>query len=94
MNDGAFQWDDAKAARNYAKHGVRFEAARAVFNDPFAIEEVDSREDYGEERFILIGMAGGRLLAVVYTIRGETIRIITARGAEPYEHREYHEQNS
>ncbi len=94
MHDGAFQWDDVKAARNYAKHGVRFEAARAVFNDPFAIEEIDSRENYGEERFILIGMAGGRLLAVVYTLRGETIRIITARGAEPYEQREYHEQNS
>jgi hypothetical protein len=94
MDDGAFQWDDAKAARNYAKHGVRFEAARAVFNDPFAIEEMDGRENYGEERFITIGMADGRLLAVAYTLRGETIRIITARGAEPYEQREYHEQNS
>jgi uncharacterized DUF497 family protein len=94
MYDEAFEWDDAKATRNYAKHGVRFEAARAVFDDPFAIEQVDDRENYGEDRFTLIGMASGRLLVVVYTMRGETIRMITARGAEPYEQREYHEQNS
>ena len=85
---------DHKAASNYAKHGVRFEAAREVFKDPFATEELDDREIYGEERFILIGMADGRLLVVVYTMRGETIRIISARGAEPYERRQYHEQNS
>jgi uncharacterized protein len=35
MNDGAFQWDDTKAAENYAKHGVTFESAREVFKDPF-----------------------------------------------------------
>ena len=94
MNDGIFQWDDDKAALNYAKHGVRFEAARDVFKDPFAIEEIDDRENYGEERFILIGTASSRLLVVVYTMRGETTRIISARGAEPYEQRQYHEQNS
>ncbi len=94
MDDGSFQWDDDKAASNYAKHGVGFEAARRVFKDPFAIEEIDDRENYGEERFILMGMASGRLLVVVYAMRGEAIRIISARGAEPYERREYHEQNS
>ncbi|MGH6847126.1 MAG: BrnT family toxin [Methylocella sp.] len=94
MNDGTFQWDAAKAAEYYAKHGVRFEAARDVFKDPFAIEQIDDRENYGEDRFIIIGMASGRLLAVVYTMRDEIIRIISARGAEPYEQREYHEQNT
>ena len=93
MNDGSFQWDDDKAASNYAKHGVKFEAARDVFKDPFALERTDNRKDYGEERFILIGMASGRLLAVVYTMRGETVRIKSARGAEPYEQRQYHEHN-
>jgi len=93
MDDGTFQWDDDKAASNYAKHGVRFEAARGVFKDPFAIERMDDRKNYGEERFILIGMSSGRLLAVVYTTRGEAIRIISARGAEPYEHRQYHEHD-
>jgi uncharacterized protein len=94
MDDGNYQWDDAKAASNYAKHGVTFEAGRDVFKDPFAIEFIDDREDYGEDRFILIGMAGQRLLAVVYTMRDERIRLISARGAEPFERRQHHEQNS
>jgi uncharacterized protein len=94
MNSNTFEWDEAKAAKNYAKHGVTFEAAQDVFKDPFAIEQIDDRKDYGEERFIIIGMASGRLLVVVYTMRGEIIRIISARGAEPYEQRQYHEQNT
>ncbi len=93
MNDDDFQWDDRKAADNYAKHGVKFEAARDVFKDPFALGHIDDREDYGEERFTIIGMVNGRLLFVAYTLRGEAIRIISARGAEPYEQRAYHEQN-
>jgi len=91
MDDGQFQWDDAKAASNYAKHGVRFEDARDVFKDPCAIELIDDREDYGEERFVLICMAGNRLLTVVYTLRSERIRLISARGAEPHEQRHYHD---
>ena len=54
MDTDAFTWDEAKAAKNYAKHGVTFEAARDVFKDPFAIEYIDDRKDYGEERFIII----------------------------------------
>ena len=94
MDNGAFQWDDVKAARNYAKHGVTFESARAVFKDAFAIEQIDDRVDYGEERFSITGMAHGRLLFVAYTMRGEAVRLITARAAEPWEQREYHEQNT
>jgi uncharacterized protein len=94
MNNDAFQWDDAKAAANYAKHGVTFEAARDVFKDPFAIEQMDDRQNYGEERWTILGMAQDRLLLVAYTIRNDSIRIISARGAEPYEKREYHEQNA
>lgn len=94
MNEDAFQWDEAKARENYAKHGVTFEAARAVFRDPFALEQIDDRESYGEVRFTIIGMSCDRLLYVAYTMRGETIRIISARGAEPHERREYHEQDT
>jgi uncharacterized DUF497 family protein len=93
MNDNRFQWDEEKATSNFAKHGVRFEAAQRVFDDPFAIELIDDRHDYGEDRFVLIGMASARLLTVVYALRDETIRIISARGAEPLEHRAYDEQN-
>src|SRR3974390_2435666 len=94
MKDDAFQWDDAKAAANYAKHGVTFEAARDVFKDPFAIEQLDDRQSYGEERWIILGMAHDRLLLVAYTVRSDSVRIISARAAEPYEKREYHEQNA
>lgn len=92
--DGKFEWDDRKAAANLARHGVSFEAAREAFKDIFAIDRRDKREDYGEERYTLIGMVYGRLLFVAYTMRGDRIRIISARGAEPYEHRIYHEEKS
>ena len=92
MNDGGFEWDERKAAGNYARHGVSF-ARRELLPELLAIEQLDDREDYGEDRFIIIGMVEGRLLSVAYTMRGETIRIISARGAEPYEQRRYHEDN-
>jgi hypothetical protein len=49
MNEDGFEWDDVKAAQNYADHGVSFQAARKVFEDPFATERLDDREDYGED---------------------------------------------
>jgi uncharacterized protein len=48
-----FEWHAAKAARNYAKHGVRFETARLAFHDPFAVEWLDDRFNYGEARYNL-----------------------------------------
>ena len=94
MHEGDFEWDDAKAAANLAKHGVSFEQARAAFSDPFAIDFIDDRHRYDEERMVLFGMVDSRLLVVVHTWRGDTIRIISAREAEPYERRQYHEENS
>ena len=94
MDDDDFEWYDVKAAENYANHGVTFEVAREAFNDPFAIDQIDDRYDYDEERWTLLGYARGRLLLVAYTIREHRIRLISARAAEPYESREYHEHNS
>lgn len=94
MNDGVFQWDDAKAAHNYVDHSVTFETARDVFEDAFAIDWLDDREPYGEDRYALIGMTRGRLLFVAYTMRSDAIRIISARGAEPHERRRYHEADA
>ena len=91
---GNFEWDDKKAARNYTKHGVSFNEATDVFRDLLAVEELDDWEAYGEERFILIGMAGNRLLSVVYTERGERIRIISARKATKRERENYYRQNA
>ncbi len=94
MSESDFEWDETKAAANLARHGVSFEQARAAFGDPFAIDFVDDRHRYGEERLILFGMVDNRLLVVVHTWRGDTIRIISAREAEPHERRRYHEENS
>jgi uncharacterized DUF497 family protein len=89
-----FEWDEAKNTANIAKHGVGFVRASGVFKDVFAIEYLDDRRDYGEERYIIIGMVDGRLLSVVYTMRNDIIRLISARGATSIEKRRYHEENS
>ena len=93
MSGGAFQWDATKAAKNFAKHGVTFEAARDAFKDPFALDWADEGHYAGEKRFAMLGMVESRLLFVAYTVRGDVIRIISARLAEPYERRRYHEEN-
>jgi uncharacterized DUF497 family protein len=94
MRDDNFEWDDEKAAQNLADHGVSFEAARLAFSDAFAAVREDRRQNYGEDRFILLGMVQGRLLAVSYAMRDERVRIISARFAESRERRRYHEENS
>jgi uncharacterized protein len=94
MNADDFEWDNAKASANLATHGISFEQARDAFDDPFAIDFVDDRVDYGELRLILVGMVENRLLVVAHTLRGDKVRIISAREAEPHERRKYHEENS
>ena len=89
-----FEWDDEKNRSNKAKHGIRFESALEVFDDPFAIIIQDRYENY-EERWQAIGLIDGiKMLVVAHTIRGEyfgkeIIRIISARPAERHERREY-----
>lgn len=84
-----FEWDEAKAADNYAKHGVSFELATRVFEDPFAMEFLDDRVDYGEERFVIIGIVDANVLYVAYTEREEKFRIISARRATRHEQKAY-----
>jgi uncharacterized DUF497 family protein len=93
MRDDQFEWHDDKAARNWRAHGVTFEAAREVFRDIFSIEWADESHGDTEVRLVTIGMVEGRLLYVCSTVRGERIRIISARLAEPYERRKYHNEN-
>ena len=50
MTEATFEWDDEKAAANWRRHGVSFDHAIRAFRDPFTIERIDEREDYGEER--------------------------------------------
>ena len=93
MLDEEFEWDDDKAAANLRKHGITFEEARGVFRDPLAIELIDDREAYGEDRLVLIGMTKSQVLVVVHVLRERRNRIISARKAEPNERRAYHEQD-
>ena len=89
-----FEWDSEKAALNWRKHGVTFQQAIKAFGDHFGIERIDDRENYGEERIVLIGMCDGVILYVAYTERGERIRILSARRAERHEQEDYYRENS
>jgi len=83
-----FEWDKSRAIRNETKHGVSFADTFAVFEDPNALT-LDQLVS-GEERHVTIGMdAFGRVLVVVYTWRGDNIRIISARKAVRSEVRQY-----
>jgi uncharacterized DUF497 family protein len=94
MIDDAFEWDDVKAEQNYSKHGIDFELARRVFDDPLAVDRLDHIQEHGEERWMMIGMTGGMTLAVIYTERGGRIRLISARRATRREQDEYFAQNA
>lgn len=86
-----FEWDAAsKAGINFRKHGVRMPEAIPVFDDPYAITIGDDESDPRERRLVTLGIGAlGRLLVVVYTWRGENVRIISAHPAEPHEREEY-----
>ena len=89
-----FEWDADKEAANLQKHGVSFAQAAVAFSDPFGVDWIDDRQDYGEERVILLGMTDGQVLTVVYTERETRIRIISARRATRYEQEIYIRENS
>ena len=85
-----FEWDPVKANENLRKHGVSFTAATRVFEDTFRVDWEDVREDYGEERYVTIGMVNAEVLSVAYTLRGDVIRMISARRASNQEKAQYH----
>jgi len=85
-----FAWSLRKAATNLAAHGVSFEEAQTCFYDPFQIAFYDPDHSDHEDRELLIGHSNrGRLLLVSYTLRGQTIRLISARKATRTEARAY-----
>jgi uncharacterized DUF497 family protein len=84
-----FEFDPAKAAGNLRKHGVSFADAEGVFMDPLAMHRIDPDAE-GEERLLAIGRgSAGHLLVVVYTLRDDSIRLISARRASAAEIRAY-----
>ena len=84
----SYQWDPNKAFANLRKHGIDFADAIEVLSDDSAITIEDPR--FEEERFMTIGVdAFGRILVVVYTWRGDSIRLISARTADRIERQQY-----
>ena len=87
-----FEWDEEKAQINLKKHGVSFEEASSVFASPLSLTIADPLQSDEEDRFDTLGeSSSGRLLVVVSTDRGETIRIISARVATRRERKNYEE---
>lgn len=87
------EWDPAKARDNLAKHGVHFADAVSALEDGLALSMRDPYSE-DEERWLTLGMDSlGRLLVVVYTWRGDTVRLISARQATPHERRQYEESH-
>ena len=86
-----YEWGNGKAADNLRKHGVDFTDATAALEDTNRLEEIDTRSEYGEERIQVIGMARGRVLFMIVTVRDENIcRIISARMATRHEQDRYY----
>jgi len=84
-------WDPKKAETNFRKHKVRFSDAETVLYDPMALT-LEEQGISGEQRFVTVGSdAIGRIVVVVYTYRGHSLRLISARKATPSERRQYEE---
>ena len=88
MLDLVFEWDEEKERDNLKAHGLPFEVATRVFFDYFQMERRDDDSSEGEERWQTMGLYKD-VLFVVYTERGDAIRIMSARVAEPFERRIY-----
>ncbi len=90
-----FEWDEDKAKLNQKKHGVSFEEAASIFNDPLSINFDDPEHSLGENRYIIIGLSHqGRYLFVSHTDRDDKIRLISARLVTPKERRYYERENT
>jgi len=88
----AFEWDPDKAKKNRKKHGVSFEEASSVFADSLSVTIPDPDHSEEEDRFVTVGESDRRrLLVVVWTERGDNIRVISARRATRQERANYEE---
>jgi uncharacterized DUF497 family protein len=84
-----FEFDPDKAAENFEKHSTSFADAEGVFEDPLAVHRPDPDAE-GEDRSVAVGLgSAGRVLVVVYSTRGEDIRLISVRRATKREVKDY-----
>ena len=89
-----FEWDPKKSESNIRKHGILFEEARHIINDPLHLSILDERFSYFEERWVSVGRTAGRSILVVVNLffnenGEEVIRIISAREPTNHERRQY-----
>lgn len=87
-----FEWDEAKSEVCFQERGFDFAYAIQVFFDPNRIVQLDTRRNYGEDRYQLTGSIEGRLFVLVYTPRHEAIRIVSARKANQREVKQYEDR--
>ena len=88
-----FEWHEAKRKVNIRKHGIDFIDAAEIFEGVIVTIE-DERFDYGEPRYLSLGLMRGRVILVVHTEQEEVIRIISARKATKYEEARYYAEIS
>ena len=86
-----FTWDEAKRKVNLAKHGIDFRDAERIFDGPLVTAE-DARENYGERRYVALGLLEGVVVSVAYTERHDEVRVISIRKALKHEARFYTSQ--
>lgn len=84
-----FEWDDAKAESNFRKHGISFQTATLAFEDSRVLEVDASRMSDGEIRTKAIALIDGYFVCVLFTLRGRTRRLISARRANTKEEKLY-----
>lgn len=89
-----FDWDPNKDVANFAKHGIEFSDAITVFDDPYHFIKDSTRPEYGEVRFRAVGRVGKVIVTVIFTDRGESRRIISARRARTNERAEYYSRQA
>ncbi|MBI3419864.1 MAG: BrnT family toxin [Proteobacteria bacterium] len=87
--DLEFEWDEEKRAYNIREHKVDFRYVVLIFNNAI-LEEINDRDNYGEERIIAYGHIEGTVYRVVYTMRGKTFRLISAQKAERHDQERYY----
>ena len=88
-----FEWDPKKARINIRGHRISFDEAATVFNDVLSFTYDDAAHSQTERRYAALGMSNhGRLLVIAHTMRGDQVRIISAREATPREKRWYEKE--
>lgn len=84
------EFDPSKQQKNLGKHGIDFELASTVLDDPYSLT-LDDYSDHNEERYFTVGIAiNGQILVVNWTLRGDNLRLISARDASPQQKRDYY----